>query len=277
MIMQKISSAGLVADFFHDGTHRPRKSVLMLGGSEGGCRWSQVTPVIEQLDQRGYNVLCLAYFREPGLPPSLEQIPLEYFGESFRWLDHHPAVLPGGYALIGGSKGAELALLLASRFPQVSAVIAFSPSHVVWQGIPRNRFQYGRQPVSSWSHGGRDVPFLPCPIYPSDWLALATMRMEGVMSRALAELGDYPQAIIPVERAACPIMLISAVNDGLWPSTVMAEQVIGRLEADGRGYPHQHIAVDANHATLISNRPAWRQAFQFLERHFHATPIHAHA
>lgn len=277
MIKQRIRSSGLAADFFHNGSQRPRKCVVMLGGSEGGCRWSRAMPALEQLDRRGYNVLSLAYFKEQGLPPSLEQIPLEYFGHAFRWLDHHPAVLPGDYALIGGSKGAELALLLASRFPQVAAVVAFSPSHVVWQGIPRNRLLPARVPVSSWSHGGREIPFLPCPIHPSDWLALATRRLVGVMNRALLDLGSHPQAIIPVERANCPIMLLSAVRDGLWPSRMMAEQIIARLEASLSRHPHYHYAVDASHATLNSSRPAWRQALLFLEEHFHAAPLHAFA
>src|SRR5262249_13143366 len=50
--------------------------ILYLGGSAGGLPW-YTAPAL--LAAHGHPVLALAYFSEPGLPPQLENIPLEYF------------------------------------------------------------------------------------------------------------------------------------------------------------------------------------------------------
>ncbi len=140
---KEVAENGLVADLFSDVSAQPRKVIIMLGGSEGGKSWSGITRPIELLIQRGYSVLSLSYFKSEGLLNSLEEIPLEYFEKAFDWLSTQAGLVPNEYAILGGSKGSEAALLLGSRYPQVKAVIAFSPSSVVWQGIPSKRFEIG--------------------------------------------------------------------------------------------------------------------------------------
>ena len=76
-----------------------------------------------------------AYFRGPGQNPDLELIPLELFSSALRWLSRQPEVDPSGLGILGGSKGAEAALLVAVRHPELKAVIAALPSSVVWPGI----------------------------------------------------------------------------------------------------------------------------------------------
>ena len=60
---------------------------------------------------------------------------LEYFRKATAWLRNHPRVSPDRIALVGGSKGAEAALLLASVYPDYRAVVAWVPAAHVWQGI----------------------------------------------------------------------------------------------------------------------------------------------
>ena len=152
---------GIRADFFYLPTTTPQKAIIMLGGSEGGKSWSRIKKPIEQLVKRGYAILSLAYFKDEGLPDSLEEIPLEYFEKAFDWLSGQPGIIPDEYIILGGSKGAEAALWLGSRSSRVKAVIAFSPSSVIWQGIPADRFELSKDPKSSWSCGGVGLPFIP--------------------------------------------------------------------------------------------------------------------
>ena len=163
MIRREVTENGLVADFFTDPSVQSSKAIIMLGGSEGGKSWSRIRRPIALLVERGYSLLSLAYFKSEGLPSSLEEIPLEYFEKAFGWLSSQTGIVPDEYAILGGSKGSEAALLLGSRYPQVKAVIAFSPSSVVWQGIPTNRFEIGKDVKSSWSCNGQGLPFLPYP------------------------------------------------------------------------------------------------------------------
>jgi hypothetical protein len=83
MIKQEVTDNGLIADLFTGDTAQPRKAIIMLGGSEGGKSWCRIKRPIELLVQKGYSVLSLAYFKAPGLPNSLEEIPLEYFEKAF--------------------------------------------------------------------------------------------------------------------------------------------------------------------------------------------------
>ena len=69
-----------------------------------------------------------------------------------RWLRAQPYARDEGTAIVGRSRGGELALLLGATFPEVRAVVAYCPSDVVWGGIR------GLNMVdeSAWRH--RDLP-----------------------------------------------------------------------------------------------------------------------
>jgi dienelactone hydrolase len=105
-------------------------------GSEGGFRWAgTVAPL---LACHGYAALALAYFDYQGmegLPTSLMEIPLEYFERAIAWMGKQPQVNRDKLAVVGISKGGELALLLGSTFPEIKSVVAYVPSGVVWQSF----------------------------------------------------------------------------------------------------------------------------------------------
>jgi hypothetical protein len=93
----EVRADGLVADLFHDGSQNPGQAIVMLGGSEGGRMWSRPKVLLKALVGRGYRVMSLAYFKEPGLPRSLEEIPLEYFETAFDWLARQPQIVADAY------------------------------------------------------------------------------------------------------------------------------------------------------------------------------------
>lgn len=272
MNMVSVSANGLHGDWILPDGHGPYPAVVMLGGSEGGRMWSRIRPVLGHLTRRGFAVLSLAYFKEHGLPPSLEEIPLEYFLHAFDWLDKQPDVLPGSYAVIGASKGGEAALLAASREPRIKVVVAFNPSSVVWQGIPHNRFMIADPPKSSWSFAGKGLPYVPSSLTRANLFSLLTLRLRSSAERDLQNTEVVKRAAIPLERGKCAVMLISGSKDQLWPSTWMCEQIMARLAAAAYPHPFQHLAVEKGHNSLIRDRACWRQAFQFMDRHFIKSP-----
>ena len=212
MLQREISEQGLSADLFLNEGAQPKKAIIMLGGSEGGKSWSRIKQPVQHLVERGYAILSLAYFGEEGLPDTLEEIPLEYFQTAFERLSKCADIILGAFAVLGGSKGAEAALLLASTFPQVKAVVAMSPSSVVWQGIPKNRFELGDAGLSSWSFQGESLPFLPYPDSISR-TALLTMRLRGIHETALMNEERVQQAAIPVEEIQGAVLLVSGEKD----------------------------------------------------------------
>jgi len=257
---------GIRADFFYLPTKKPQKAIIMLGGSEGGKSWSRIKKPIELLVKRGYAILSLAYFKDDGLPDTLEEIPLEYFEMAFDWLSSQPGIVKDEYAVLGGSKGAEAALILGSRSSRVKAVIAFSPSSVIWQGIPADRFEISQDPKSSWSEGGVGLPYLPYSPSISKW-DLRMLNLNQMHTRALQDAGRANKATIKVEKIKGAVLLISGKRDRLWPAAEMSEQIMSRLNAHDFIYPHEHLALGGGHNQIVMNKNSWRKIFDLLSAH----------
>ena len=267
MIKKEINENGLVADLFTDASLHPRKAIVMLGGSEGGKSWSRIKRPIEILVQQGYAVLSLAYFKAQDLPSSLEEIPIEYFERAFTWLSAQRGIVPNEVAILGGSKGAEAALLLGSLYPQVKAVVAISPSCVVWQGIPKQRFELGKHGSSSWSYQGESLPYLP---YPSSIkkMDILSLRLREVHEEALKNTDRVQEAAIRVENTQGAIMLLSGNRDRLWPATLMSENLVNRLAAKSFIYHYEHIDFNSGHNGIVMSKNCWRKIFDFLKNHY---------
>jgi uncharacterized protein len=266
MIKREVIEDGLVADLFYD-VDQPRKAIIMLGGSEGGKTWSRIRQPVDLLVQRGYTIFSLAYFKAQGLPGTLEEIPLEYFEKAFAWLSVQSGIVADKVAILGGSKGAEAALLLGSRYPQIKAIIAFSPSSVVWQGIPKRRFDLGKAAKSSWAYQGKSLHFLAYPT-PISKMALLALRLRKLHEVALQDRARVEEAAIPVENIQGAVLLISGKRDSLWPATCMSEQIQDQLKANGFKHHYEHMAINTDHFGLIINRVCWRKVFDFLQENY---------
>ena len=91
-----------------------------------------------------------------GRPTRLHLQPLEYFESALAWLAAHPAVDEARTGVFGSSRGGELVLLLGATYPQIAAVVAHVPSHVLWEGCC--------DPVAldapAWTHEGNVLPHI---------------------------------------------------------------------------------------------------------------------
>lgn len=231
----------------------PAPGVLVLGGSEGGMR--EDTAAL--LASHGYAALALAYFGVPELPAKLENVPLEYFETAVKWMAAHEAIDGERLAVQGISRGGELALLVAASYPEhVAAVIAHVPSGVAWPGVG------GLPPGPAWSQGGASVPTVSYPIDPALQAEIVRQMRAGepvvltpMFRAAMKDSEAMAAAEIPVERIRGPVLLISAKDDAIWPSTDLAEIAVTRLRAHGHAYPVEHLAYDdAGHLILTPYR-----------------------
>jgi dienelactone hydrolase len=177
---------------------RPHPAVLVFGGSEGG---DSMVDAAGLLAAHGYTTLALAYFREPGLPYDLVNIPLEYFARALRLLRRQPHVDPRRVVTMGVSRGGEASLLVASTFPRlVHGAIGLVPSSLVY-GAPDRR-----QPA--WRYRGRPLK---------------------------------PMTPIPVERIAGPVLTAGGGLDVVWDSNFYVHEIGVRLREAHFRFPHTEL------------------------------------
>jgi dienelactone hydrolase len=233
-------AGGLTGEFFPPPTGKGLL-VLYLGGSEGGVPRGSA----RDLSNQGFGVLALGYFKAPGLSATLESVPLEYFDKAIDWLAAQPSNAHRRIAIVGVSKGAEAALLVAARNSQVCAVVTGAPSSVAWQGFnPQNPMSSG----PSWTVGGHAVPYAPYDV------SAPFTSLRDLYARSLAKAA--PAAQLPIERIKGPVLLVSGREDAVWPSTQMADALVSRAERLGKK-DVKHLAFDqAGHAAFGKPAPS---------------------
>ena len=241
---------GLVGMLYEPPGGGRRPAVIVLAGSGGGTPAAATWP--GGLASRGYVVLSLAHFAEPGTPEFLSNIPLEYFERAMQWLRRRASVDSTRLVVLGTSRGGELALLLGATYPTlVSAVIGIVPSHVVWPGCCDAKSRLG----PSWTLRGAPVPFMPPDSLLEEQLTaeskLGAISQTAVHLYRLSDSAAVKRSAIPVERIAGPVLLLSARSDGVWPSYEMASEVVARLKAHRFRYPVRHVAYEGSGHLIV--------------------------
>ena len=204
--------------------------VIILSGTGGGFDLDKAAA----LSRHGFATLALAYFGIPPLPTWLHCIPLDYFEAALAWLAAQPEVDIQRIGVLGVSRGAELALLLGTKFPQIRAIVAYAPSSVAWAAGGRDKTT--GEIIPSWTWRGEPVPFAPLPLRGfmlRSAIPVAIARRPVIFRNLFrAGLGNreaIARATIPVEKIHGPIMLISGGDDHLWPAAQMCKAILARL------------------------------------------------
>lgn len=225
---QRIMLGTAPANYFAPSTPGRHPAVLLLGGSEGSLKETR-NVYARALAAEGYAVLYPGYYLTRDDNRSFNMVPLETFDEALAWMAAQPGIDPNRIAIVGHSKGAEAALLVAARHPEIRAVVAAMPSAVVWQGFDMNAADMSRF-QSSWSEAGRALPHVPYDLLAwYEWFASdALLKM---YQQSWQRADAYPDAAIPVERMQARLLLICGGQDAVWPSCDMSEAIQARLAA----------------------------------------------
>ena len=235
---RSVGAEGLVGQLYLPATAGPHPGVLALHGSEAFV----LDELSRLLATQGYATLALQYFDAPGLPDSVNEVPLEYFDRAIRWLIDQEEIMDGHIGLVGFSRGVEAALLSGAAYDGPATVVGYSGGGVAVQGtvgVPPVRFT-GQ---AAWTRNGT-------PVAPAEAVETAFSTVqdvydgnyaieEGVQS-VLSEISvrTLKQALVPVEDVDGPILLLAGVDDQQWPSTLLAALTVRRLRQ--RGYSHPY-------------------------------------
>ena len=207
----------------------------------------------DQFLSRGYAFLAVGYFGTKNTPKELDRISLNAIYDSIISASDHPKVDKHKIILYGGSRGGELVLNLASRFDGIGAVIAVAPANV---SLPS---KFGWRETSSWTFNNEEVPYIA-----GSEKSIKLIReghFYGGFSAMLKEQSDSV-AEIPVERINCPILILSAKDDEVWPSPLMASKIMERLLSNNFAHPASHISVAGGHAEAAKH---FDVVFEFLD------------
>lgn len=234
-----------------------RPLVVAFGGSEGGMVYAgkETQALRDSILDLGYHFLAVGYFGTQNTPKELDRISLDAIYDTIHNVSQHPMVNQNRIAIFGGSRGGELVLNLASRFNEIDAVIAMVPSNV---SLP-SRFGWGE--TSSWTFKQEEVPYISATdesielIQKGDFFKGFSLMLENQQGLSEAE--------IKVERINCPVLLISASQDEVWPSTIMCKKMIERLDTNDFQYYYEHIELNGGHTAFD-----YGVVKKFLKKHF---------
>jgi len=228
----KVSDEFVGELFYTQNTNN--KTILFLGGSGGSLGGN--LPAAALLASHGFNVLTVAYFKERGLPATLMKIPLEYFEGIFKWLSENPITEAKDINIFGVSRGAELSLLLASRYPFIKKVFGIAPHAYCFQGI-----DYFKKD-SSWTYEGKELPYIH---WKSRWvmgnLIKCFFRNEPfgytyLHKKALTSANNLEDARIKIENAQADLRLVTSKECNMWNTYDGSKKIIETL----RQYKYQH-------------------------------------
>jgi len=240
-----INQDGFQATYFVKDVASLKTTIVLIGGGQWGDYWAR------QFAAKNMVSMSLPYIGKQGLPKLPEEIKLEYFENAIKWLRKQPEVAPNKIVIMGASRNAELALLIASTFPtMVSGVVAYAPSSVSWSNtvLPYN----SNDLKPSWKYKGIAIPYIPMDkISGND---SDTIQLVAYWKNGLAKTDFVKQAAIKVEKINGPILLFSGNDDKVWPSSQMADMIEQRLKENKFQHYFRNIKYE-NAGHLISSNP----------------------
>lgn len=231
--------------FLGEGSSQPL--IVGLGGSEGGNAWASEhwKPQRDKFIAQGYAFLAIGYFGSKTSPRQLDRIALEGVHNAVMEAIKDPHINSKQIVVMGGSKGAELALTLASHYQEYKTVIAIVPGSAIFPALTLG------MNTSSFSFHGQELPFVPVPW--SATPALIKRDLRTAFEKMMENKQAMSDAAIKVENIQGSILFLSATKDEMWPSTEMSEQMVQRLKNAGFKHKVQHVAIEGGHTEPLKH------------------------
>lgn len=241
---------------------RKDKVMIVVSGSNGGMRMTK--QCAEFYSKNGIPALAVALFKTKGTQKNLDRVPIEYIENAIKWLKER------GYKRIGidgTSKGSEIALLSASMFQDLSCVIARVSSHFVSEGLIAQGKSKKPSGTSCWSYRGKEIPFAPYNAREFNVPKILLKEKEMHLITVNREKTVTEETLIPIEKIKAPVLILSAVNDTVWPSYESGLYMENYLKMVGFPYKYKHVVFETmSHAMVTEINLIYRLAFKTERR-----------
>ncbi len=230
-----------VEAILYTGIGKNQPLVVGLGGSEGGNAWtsSYWQKTRDEFLTKGYAFLAIGYFGSKGTPKILNKIAIDEVYGAIAAAKMNKKINPNKVAVIGGSRGADLALLLGSYYKDISLVVGMSSSHAVFPGHTQEFT------TSCWTFGGKELPFIPVNDEAVPFLIKRDLR--GTFEAMLKDTVAEQKAVIKVENINGAVLLLSATKDEMTPAVDMGNKMMLRLKKNKFKHPYEHVIYEGSH------------------------------
>lgn len=213
--------------------------IITFGGSEGGTNLK----LARKIAKEGYEVYSMYYFGQENQRESISDVPIDFFEELYEEIENNSNRIKP-VTIIGSSRGAELALILASNYQdKIDNLVLYAPSAYSFGGIYDD---FGKE-LPSWTYKGKEIPFLKQSVLFKDKkgrdiakkLEKKPIILEPFFTYLIEESGNVKEARIDTSVVKANILIITGKDDQLWPSYRMAQNIIEEHKGE-----HQLIAYD---------------------------------
>ena len=219
--VKAVEENGIVGEYLFQKENVQNPIIVVLSGSGKGLLHARE---LEGLVQEGYDVFSVAYQGQKLLPKRINRIPIEYVKKCIDWAQTKNEGTRK-IILLGISRGAELALLYASKFDNIDGLIGYSPSNIV---LPDHVGVDDTMPLlSSWTYQGRDIPFANIRRFDDE---AGKIRYKKYIDPILKKRVNSSEGFIDVSKIKCPTLLLSGKADLVWPSYEMSEMMVEETE-----------------------------------------------
>ncbi|KAM4707497.1 acyl-coenzyme A amino acid N-acyltransferase 1-like isoform 2-T3 [Discoglossus pictus] len=206
----------------------PFRGIIDMFGGLGGLVESRSS----LLASRGFASLALAYFAYDDLPRTLEHVDLTYFEEAAQYLLRNPKISGDGVGVLGVSKGAEIALAMATYLPQIKATVCINAPN---NAINGNSFSYG------------NVFLRGNPNHMEKLLVTETGAVTIIDTWADIRKPEYQNSLLPLEKALGSIMFVVGEADQSCNSLIHAKKALSIARKHGKKNVHMVSYPGAGH------------------------------
>lgn len=200
--------------------------VIHLAG-EAGIDHAEVNA--KAMASKGINTFALPIYGYKNLPLVFKELPLETIMETIDYIKTLKGVDPDKIVIVGSSRGAELALLIASLRSDINSLILFNPCDVVNQSVVKQVMS----PSSSWTYKGQALKFSKVKkieIIKMYFARIAISSKHNLMNKVYNH--QESNAMIDVNQITSKMTMFAGDDDLRWTSHMMAKRIKSKVDSD---------------------------------------------
>lgn len=215
--------------------------VVTFGGSEGSSNMD----VAKKVAKEGYEVYSMYFFGKENQRDLISKVPLEFFEELYGEIEKN-SMKNRPLTLIGASRGAELALILGSKYPDmIDNLVLYAPSAYSFSGV----YDDSGKEISPWTYNGEEIPFLRQSVLFKDEVGKSIVRdsrtepmvLEPVFTYLIEESENIEEAMIDISSVKANILIFAGKDDQLWPSYMMGQKIVEEHQGENQLVAYDNV------------------------------------